>query len=71
MGFQSLFLTGLDFHFIEFRILAFFFWESVIDNPYYTMVFTYLVEICLIWFRGMLASRNLSLKTMIDQRFLI
>lgn len=71
MSFQQLFLPGMDFHFIEFRILVFFFWQAVIGNQYFAIVFTYLIEITLIWFRSVLASRNLSTKTMIDQRFLI
>ncbi len=71
MGFQNLFLPGLDFHFMEFRILAFFFWQSTTGNPFFSFVFTYLIENALIWFRSLLASRNLSTKTMIDQRFLI
>ena len=71
MGFLKLFLPGMDFHFIEFRILVFFFWERVIANPYLAVVFTYLIESFFTWFRSILASRNLSVKTMIDQRFLI
>lgn len=71
MKFQTLFFNGMDFHFLEFRILAIFFWYSVALDPYLAVFLSYIIESIFVWFRAILASRNLSLKTMVDQRFLI
>eukprot|EP00831_Metopus_contortus_P049062 TRINITY_DN40292_c0_g1_i1.p1 TRINITY_DN40292_c0_g1~~TRINITY_DN40292_c0_g1_i1.p1 ORF type:complete len:111 (-),score=25.20 TRINITY_DN40292_c0_g1_i1:141-473(-) len=68
---QKLFLPGMDFHMLEFRILVFFFFMTVYGDEYLTIGFTYLIEVLFLWFRGILCSRNLSLKTMVDQRFFI
>eukprot|EP01022_Parablepharisma_sp_SALTPOND_P016731 TRINITY_DN2524_c0_g1_i1.p1 TRINITY_DN2524_c0_g1~~TRINITY_DN2524_c0_g1_i1.p1 ORF type:complete len:1045 (+),score=62.94 TRINITY_DN2524_c0_g1_i1:73-3135(+) len=70
LNFKELSGAGLDFHMCFLRVLMFWFWDRVLYNKFYAVVFTYLIEKFIWWIREIFVVRNVSNKSLVDDRFL-
>lgn len=70
MNFMELSGLGIDFHMTFLRVLVFWFWDRVLDNKFYALFFTYLIEKFIWWVRTMFVKANISEKSLMDDRFL-
>jgi len=70
MSFKWLSGEGLDFQMVFFRVLVFWFWDRLLDNMFYAISLTYILEKFVWWVRGILVENNLTSKCFVDDRFL-
>lgn len=71
LGFQKIFYCGNEFSILLIDISIYEMWDIIFGNTLVAIVMTYISIRALVYFRLWLGERNISKKTLINQRFLI
>jgi hypothetical protein len=70
-SFKNIFFCGKEYYLLVGDICIFNFWLMITDNVFAALLLSYFVISGLFSYRQWLGERNLSMKSKIDQRFLI
>jgi ABC-type uncharacterized transport system fused permease/ATPase subunit len=70
-SFTNVMYCSLDYQNLILFILVFFLFARITGSSIVAVFIVYIVEKAMISFRGWLSERNIAIKTLIDERFLI
>jgi len=70
-GYSRIIFLGHEFTLIIFDITMYAMWDLIFSNTFVAIVFAYFTARLFYYFRAQMGEKNLSKKTMIDERFLI
>ena len=68
---EKIFYSGNEFRILLFDIITYSFFDVLIDSTLISIILCYIFDKCFEAFREWLGQRNISQKTLIDDKFLI
>ena len=70
-GYQKIILLGHEFSLLLFDISIYLMWDLIFENTFVAIFMTYISDKLIAWIRASWGEKNISQKTLIDDRFLV